>query len=84
MLDEGAVIHLEGNKAEIWCKTTEPGIQIYTGEHLSDDFRPFQGVALETGRFPNTPNRPDFPGVYTDKNTVYESVTSYRLKIKEA
>lgn len=84
VLDEGAVIHLEGNKAEIWCKTTEPGIQIYTGEHLCDDFRPFQGVALETGRFPNTPNRPDFPAVYTDKNTVYESVTSYRLKVKEA
>lgn len=84
VLLDNATIHAKGDKAELWCKTTEPGIQMYTGGYLSGDFKPFYGLALETGRFPDSPNRPDFPGEYTDNNKRFESVTCYKLKVFEA
>lgn len=51
--------------------TTQPGVQIYTGNWLAgcpagkdgavyDDY---SGVAIECQHYPDTPNRPDFPSV---------------------
>ncbi|MEM7095053.1 MAG: aldose epimerase family protein [Actinomycetota bacterium] len=37
--------------------TDQPGVQIYTGQHLDPNRR---GIAIETQRFPDGPNRPDF------------------------
>ena len=84
VLDKNTVVKAEGNLAQLFVRTTEPGIQVYTGEFLSGkDAKPFDGLALETGRFPDSPNRPDFPREYTDKDRIYESTTSYKLVIKE-
>ena len=84
VLEKNSIVMAEGNLAKLFVRTTEPGIQVYTGEFLSGkDSKPFDGLALETGRFPDSPNRPDFPGEYTDKDKIYESTTSYKLVIKE-
>lgn len=84
VLKKGEIVKAEGNLAVLYVRTTEPGIQVYTGEFLSGkDTRPFQGLALETGRYPDSPNRPDFPREYTEKDRVYESTTSYKLVPKE-
>src|SRR5574344_742535 len=84
VLRKGEIVKAEGNLAVLYVRTTEPGIQVYTGEFLSGkDTRPFQGLALETGRYPDSPNRPDFPREYTEKDRVYESTTSYKLVPKE-
>ena len=84
VLEKNSLVMAEGNLAKLFVRTTEPGIQVYTGEFLSGkDSKPFDGLALETGRFPDSPNRPDFPGEYTDKDKIYESTTSYKLVIKE-
>ena len=84
VLEKNGIVVAEGNLAKLFVRTTEPGIQVYTGEFLSGkDSKPFDGLALETGRFPDSPNRPDFPGEYTDKDKTYESTTSYKLVIKE-
>lgn len=84
VLEDNAIVKAEGNLAQLFVRTTEPGIQVYTGEFLSGkDSKPFDGLALETGRFPDSPNRPDFPREYTDKDKIYESTTSYKLVIKE-
>lgn len=84
VLEKNMVVKAEGNLASIAVRTTEPGIQIYTGEYLaSQDTKPFEGLALETGRYPDSPNRPDFPREYSDKDKIYESTTSYKLVPKE-
>lgn len=79
LLDNEAVIKVEGNRAELEVMTTEPGVQIYTGEFLSS---PFAGIAIETGRAPDTLNRPDFPGAYTERDKAYNSFTLYKLEVK--
>ncbi|MCX5047893.1 MULTISPECIES: aldose epimerase family protein [unclassified Streptomyces] len=57
--------------------TTEPGIQLYTADHLSAPFSPGDGIALETQHFPDSPNRPEFPGTVLRPGGVYRSETVY-------
>ncbi|QBJ90361.1 galactose mutarotase [Streptomyces seoulensis] len=57
--------------------TTEPGIQLYTADHLGAPFAPGEGIALETQHFPDSPNRPDFPTTRLEPGEVYRSATVY-------
>ena len=48
--------------------TSEPGVQLYTGAHFDDTpgkagarYPRFAGFAIETQRFPDSPNTPHFP-----------------------
>ncbi|MET7679747.1 aldose epimerase family protein [Streptomyces sp. NPDC005423] len=57
--------------------TTEPGIQLYTADHLGEPFAPGAGVALETQHFPDSPNRPEFPSTELRPGQTYRSETVY-------
>ncbi|MEU6475403.1 aldose epimerase family protein [Streptomyces sp. NPDC047017] len=57
--------------------TTEPGLQLYTADHLGAPFAPGDGIALETQHFPDSPNRPDFPGTTLRPGETYRSRTVY-------
>ncbi|MER6219045.1 aldose epimerase family protein [Streptomyces sp. 900105755] len=63
--------------------TTEPGIQLYTAEHLTGPFAPGDGVALETQHFPDSPNRPDFPSTRLDPGRTYRSETVYGFGVRD-
>ncbi|RMB81340.1 aldose epimerase family protein [Streptomyces shenzhenensis] len=62
--------------------TTEPGIQLYTADHLGDPFAPGDGVALETQHFPDSPNHPDFPGTELRPGVTYRSETVYGFGVR--
>ncbi|MGW3108210.1 aldose epimerase family protein [Streptomyces sp. NPDC001100] len=74
---EIAELHDPASGRVLTVATTEPGIQLYTGEHLSAPFTPGAGVALETQHFPDSPNRPDFPSTELRPGEVYRSETVY-------
>lgn len=58
--------------------TTEPGMQLYTGDHFdAGPFEPGDGIALETQHFPDSPNRPDFPGTVLRPGEEFTSATTY-------
>ncbi len=57
--------------------TTEPGLQLYTADHLGEPFTPGDGVALETQHFPDSPNRPEFPSTVLRPGEVFRSETVY-------
>ncbi|MFI9172937.1 aldose epimerase family protein [Streptomyces lincolnensis] len=57
--------------------TTEPGLQLYTADHLDEPFAPGDGIALETQHFPDSPNRPEFPSTVLRPGEVYRSETVY-------
>ncbi|MFK0279692.1 aldose epimerase family protein [Streptomyces sp. NPDC090499] len=63
--------------------TTEPGVQLYTAEHLTGPFAPGDGVALETQHFPDSPNRPDFPSTRLDPGGAYRSATVYGFGVRD-
>lgn len=71
--------------------TSEPGVQLYTGNWLAECVKDLRGKAgaryttrsgfcLETQRFPDAPNRPAFRGVLLRPGEHYRSTTVYRLR----
>ncbi|MFE2376867.1 aldose epimerase family protein [Streptomyces sp. NPDC059398] len=58
--------------------TSEPGLQLYTGDHIDDGpYGACAGIALETQRFPDAPNRPEFPSAVLRPDGAYVSETVY-------
>ena len=79
---------VSGRSLEIW--TTEPCMQMYGAQNMTDDkklpsktagvgYRRFQGMALETQHYPDSPNRPDFPTTVLRPGEKFKSVTEYRF-----
>lgn len=68
-------------------RTTEPGIQVYTGNFFDGTlvgpsgraYRQGDGVAFETQHFPDAPNHRDFPSTVVRPGTVYRSTTLFRI-----
>lgn len=78
-----------GRKVTVY--TDAPGIQIYSGNFM-DDGKIFKGgvvskkhgaICLETGFWPNTPNRPDFPSCIFGPGKDYDSVTVFKFEIEQ-
>lgn len=72
------------------CRTTEPGLQFYTGNFLSTAnirgkggavYADRGGFCLETQHFPNAMQHPHFPSVVLPAGDLYRSVTEYRFDI---
>ncbi len=76
-----------GRGLEVW--TTEPGLQLYTGNFL-DGMRGKEGkvykrhyaFCLETQHFPDSPNHPDFPSTELKPGQRYQSTTVYKFSAK--
>jgi len=70
--------------------TDQPGMQLYTGNFLNGtqkghggrvfNFR--SGMCLESGHYPDSPNKPDFPTTIAEPGKVYKSTTIYRFSVK--
>ncbi|MDM7955201.1 aldose epimerase family protein [Blastomonas sp.] len=69
--------------------TTEPGVQLYTGNFLDGTvpgkggrlYRMGDGIALEPQKFPDAPNHPKFASARVDPGTPYRHVMIYRLSV---
>jgi len=61
--------------------TTQPGVQLYTGNHLSGKYESHSGFCLETQHFPDSPNHSHFPTTRLDPGQTYEEITVYRFGI---
>ena len=81
-LDEGAVVRAEGDKAILEMRTTEPAVQIYTGSGLKGDHVKHAGICFESGRYPDSPNHPEYPQAFTVPGEVLRTSTSYTIKAK--
>ncbi|MEV0911921.1 aldose epimerase family protein [Streptomyces hokutonensis] len=79
---EIAELHDPASGRVLTIATTEPGIQLYTGDHLSDPFAPGAGIALETQHFPDSPNRPEFPSTELRPGGTYRSETVYAFSAR--
>ncbi len=68
-------------------RTTEPGLQLYSGNGLDGSlvgkggrrYGPRAGVALETQHFPDSPNHPNFPSTILRPGEAFRSRTVHRF-----
>lgn len=80
---------LTGIQLEVF--TTEPGVQFYTGNFLKGTDKgkkgkPYQeqsAFCLETQKFPDSPNQPNFPSCVLQPDEVYLSETRYRFSVRK-
>ena len=77
---------LSGRRMDIF--TTQPGLQFYSGNFLDGhiharghDIIKYDGMALETQHFPNSPNEPRFPNTILRPGEAYHQETIYRLSV---
>ncbi len=86
--------------AEAYCEetgrvlevlTTEPGVQLYTGNHLNGSWSGKSGAAyekrggfcLETQHFPDSPNHPEFPSTLLKPGEEFKSSTVFKFSVKQ-
>jgi aldose 1-epimerase len=71
--------------------TDQPGIQFYSGNFLKGNLKGKGGVpyvqhygfCLETQHFPDSPNRPNFPGTVLKAGETFHSTTEYRFGVRK-
>lgn len=82
-----AVVYEPTSGREMKVYTTEPGVQLYTGNFLDGRivgkgrvaYRRRVGFCLETQRYPDSPNKPQFPTTTLRPGEVYRSKTVYEF-----
>jgi aldose 1-epimerase len=70
--------------------TTEPGIQLYTGNFLDGTltgksgkaYQRRSGFCLETQHYPDSPNKPNFPTTTLKKGATFKSTTIYHFSAR--
>ena len=72
-----AELSSEASGRKLIISTNQPGIQFYSGNHLSGFFNKNQGLCLETQHFPDSPNNDSFPTTKLKANKEYYSETIY-------
>ncbi len=82
-LRRAALLTGRGGTRSVEIRTSEPGLQLYTGNRFDGTLRgaggtlygPYAGVALETQHFPDSPGNPRFPATDLRPGETYETVT---------
>lgn len=59
--------------------TIQAGQQLYTGDYLTDTFRPRAGPCLEAQGLPDAPNQPAFPSSRVAPEVGYQQRTIYEF-----
>ena len=89
-LSLAAVCHepLSGRAMDLY--TTQPGVQLYTGNWLDGSdigkgnkaYGARSALCLETQNFPDSPNKPDFPSTLLRPGEVYRHTIVYNFYVK--
>lgn len=78
-----------GSGRGVECLTTQPGVQVYTGNVLDSSFagisnrvyRQGDAFTLETQHYPDSPNEPDYPSTVLRPGQTFESETRFRFSV---
>ena len=70
--------------------TTEPGVQLYTGNWMTGNFEGKPGqryperaaLCLETQHFPDSPNKPEYPSTLLRPGETFLSTTIYQFSVE--
>jgi aldose 1-epimerase len=88
-LQRACTLHDPGSGRRLSVHTDQPGLQLYTGNFLDGTvigshgtvYRRHAGVCLETQKYPDAPNHPDFPSVKLEPGERYEATTVLRFDV---
>jgi aldose 1-epimerase len=89
-LSEAAEAYEPASGRTLKVLTTEPGVQLYTGNFLDGSITGKEGkvykaryaFCLETQHFPDSPNHPQFPSTELKPGQKFHSVTVYQFGVR--
>ena len=72
------------------CYTTQPGVQLYTGNWMTGNFVGKNGqryparaaLCLETQHYPDSPNKPEYPSTVLRPGETFQSRTIYKFSVE--
>lgn len=90
--EKGLFAEVVGERSGIrmLCYTTQPGVQLYTGNFVGGDtarglgkggaeYGKRSALCLETQHYPDSPNQPSFPSTVLTAGELYDEVTVYQF-----
>ncbi|MEH6609751.1 MAG: aldose epimerase family protein [Halioglobus sp.] len=86
-LNLAAELREETSGRSLAVYTDQPGLQVYTGNHIAPGTRgksnvkygPRHGICLETQHYPDAPNQPNFPSIMLLPGQRYQSRTKFQF-----
>ncbi len=89
-MKQAATVYEPNSGRFMEVRTTEPGVQFYTGNFLNGTltgkkgtvYQRRSGFCFETEHFPDSPNQPDFPSVELNPGETYQTSTVYKFSVK--
>jgi aldose 1-epimerase len=88
-LSPAALAFDEKSGRQLEMYTTEPAVQLYTGNYLDGSlsrgqvqFNPRFGFCLEAQHYPNSPNEPKFPSTLLNPGETYHQTTVYKFSLQ--
>jgi aldose 1-epimerase len=86
-LRRAAVLHHQGSGRSVQIDTTEPGLQVYSGNHLfgqrgkaGKSYPRRSAICLETQHFPDSVNQPTFPNTVLEPGQTYQTTTVWTFR----
>ena len=89
-LGNACLLYDPGSGRLLGVHTSEPGLQVYTGNALNDYGRdgqqlvPFSGISLETQHFPDAVHHAGFPSIVVRPDRMYQSTTIFQFSTLKA
>ena len=89
-IQEAAELYAPESGRVLNVYTTQPGVQIYTGNWLADspvakcgrNYNDYDGVAIECQNFPDAPNKADYPSPVLRPGELYEQAIIFAFGVK--
>ena len=91
-LRRAATLFDSGSGRVLEVHSTEPGLQLYSGNHLANgapgtggrSYAARDGLCLEPQKFPDSPNKPQFPSARLDPGEEYRHDIAFRFRMAES
>ena len=89
-IQEAAELYSKVSGRVMKVYTTQPGVQVYTGNYLEGCpvgkkgriYRNNDAVAIECQHYPDSPNKPEYPSTILDPGKVYKEAIIYAFSTK--
>lgn len=89
-IQEAAELHSKKSGRVLKVYTTQPGVQVYTGNWIEGCpagkrgriYHDYCAVALECQHFPDSPNHPDFPSTVLKPGKVYKEAIIFAFGVR--
>lgn len=90
-LQWAAELYAKESGRKLTILTTQPGVQVYTGNWLAGcpagkcgrSYNDYEGVALECQRFPDSPNQPEYPTTVLRPGETYQEAIIWQFSTQE-